>query len=132
MPRKHNKEIQPSMDQLTKDFQHGDMAAFREALNPLIRIYGISDLALDSDFNRISLWRYMKGEQDIKLTNFAAMMKALGIRVRFETDPKTTKMLRFLKLQRLHGLHERYMQFEKEMAEIEGTYERTSSDGAES
>lgn len=132
MQKKRNKEIKPSMDQLTEDFQHADMAAFRETLNPLIRIYGISDLALDSDFNRISLWRYMKGEQDIKLTSFAAMMKALGIRVRFETDPKTAKMLRFLKLQRMHGLHERYMQFEKEIAEIDETYERASLDGARS
>ena len=56
---------------LSKNFLKEDMSAFTENLSSLIRIYGISELAQDAGFNRISLWRYMKGEQDIKLATFA-------------------------------------------------------------
>ena len=101
---------------LSKNFLKEDMSAFTENLSSLIRIYGISELAQDAGFNRISLWRYMKGEPDIKLATFAKILKALGIRVTFESDAQLDKVLRFLRWQKRRISPEELEAFEQDMA----------------
>lgn len=102
------------LKQLSEDFCSENPAVFTETFSDLIRMYGIADLAREADFNRISLWRYMKGEQDLKLATFIKMLKVLGISVTFHADADTGKMLRFLKWQKKLRASEEYEQFEKE------------------
>lgn len=89
------------LKQLSKDFKKEDSSAFHETLTSLIRLYGVSELARDAHFNRISLWRFMRGEQDIKLATFMKILKVLGISVTFHSDSQTNKVLDFLKWKNL-------------------------------
>ena len=129
MTRQISQDTESSVNQLTKAFQNCDIEAFRETLGYLIRCYGIQDLAIDAGFNRISLWRYMNGGQDIKLSSFFSILKVLGIKLQFEAEPQQDRLSHFLKLQRRgKGLQDRYAQFAKEVAEAEQEASRKAGD----
>lgn len=91
------------LNRLTESFSQIDQKSFIQTLNALIRMYGITDLTKDSGINRISLWRYMRGEQDIKVTSFAKLMKTLGIVVHFEAGDDLRRAIHYLRWQKANN-----------------------------
>ena len=88
------------LKQLSKNFLTEDSESFRETFSELIRTYGIKDLARDTGFNRISLWRYMNGGQDIRLATFISILRVLGISVTFHADDADGRMVEYRRLQK--------------------------------
>lgn len=106
-----------SFKKLSEDFLSEDPAAFIKHMSYIIRYYGLSNLARNAGFNRISIWRWMNGKQDIKLSSFIKILRVLGFSVSFRPNASAARAMRFFLRWQEHQHILELIKREKEMAD---------------
>lgn len=74
---------------------------FMAGLGELMEAYGVMNLSKETGIDRVTLWRFMRGDRLPRLDTFQKILAALGIRVQFRLE------------NRMKGFHE-YVRWKKQ------------------
>lgn len=78
-------------EQLTKSFAEDDQTQFLAILTQLASAYGLMNLSRDTGINRVSIWKYLKGQTGIRTEALKKILKALGLQLKVTVSPQMTK-----------------------------------------
>ena len=81
---------------LNNTFRQGDTQAFMQALNELINAYGISQLAKQSDIDRVTLWRFIRGERIPRIDTLQKILENLGIKTQFSVEKSGKPLIDYI------------------------------------
>ncbi len=82
-------EIKPLSSKLSDAFASSDKAAFLQLLEDVVHAYGPSELSRNAGINRVTLYRYLKGQATLRLDTFEKILAQLGLTIKFvASSPK--------------------------------------------
>lgn len=81
---------------LNNTFRQGDTQAFMQTLNELINAYGISQLAKQSDIDRVTLWRFIRGERIPRIDTLQKILENLGIKTQFSVEKSGKPLIAYI------------------------------------
>ena len=71
---------------MTEAFSSAESADFMSSISELMKVYGIVNLSRDTGIDRITLWRFMRGDRLPRLDTLQKILTALGIKVQFSFE----------------------------------------------
>ena len=86
----------PIAQALNNTFRQGDTQAFMQTLNELINAYGISQLAKQSDIDRVTLWRFIRGERIPRIDTLQKILENLGIKTQFSVEKSGKPLIAYI------------------------------------
>ena len=90
----------PIAKALNNTFRQGDTQAFMQTLNELINAYGISQLAKQSDIDRVTLWRFIRGERIPRIDTLQKILENLGIKTQFSVEKSGKPLIDYINLKK--------------------------------
>ena len=91
-----NNSGHPIAQALNNTFRQGDTQAFMQTLNELINAYGISQLAKQSDIDRVTLWRFIRGERIPRIDTLQKILENLGIKTQFSVEKSGKPLIDYI------------------------------------
>ena len=91
-----NNSGHPIAQALNSTFRQGDTQAFMQTLNELINAYGISQLAKQSDIDRVTLWRFIRGERIPRIDTLQKILENLGIKTQFSVEKSGKPLIDYI------------------------------------
>ena len=91
-----NNSGHPIAQALNNTFRQGDTQAFMQTLNELINAYGISQLAKQSDIDRVTLWRFIRGERIPRIDTLQKILENLGIKTQFSVEKSGKPLIAYI------------------------------------
>ncbi len=81
---------------LNTHFKAGNIQAFMQIINKLISAYGVTHFSKISGIDRVTLWRFMKGDRLPRVDIFRKILEELGIQVQFSFDERMLKFVEYM------------------------------------
>ena len=76
-------EIKALSSRLSDAFASSDKEDFLQLLEEVVHAYGPSELSRNSGINRVTLYRYLKGQATLRLDTFEKILAQLGLTIKF-------------------------------------------------
>lgn len=80
---------------ITENFAKPGVSGFMSVLAELMDSYGVVNLAKETGIDRVTLWRFMRGDRLPRLDNLQKILDALGIKVQFSFDDRMKEFLEY-------------------------------------
>ncbi len=76
-------EIKALSSRLSDAFASSDKEDFLQLLEEVVHACGPSELSRNSGINRVTLYRYLKGQATLRLDTFEKILAQLGLTIKF-------------------------------------------------
>ena len=80
---------------MTEAFSSAESADFMSSISELMKVYGIVNLSRDTGIDRITLWRFMRGDRLPRLDTLQKILTALGIKVQFSFEGRMKNFIEY-------------------------------------
>lgn len=87
-----SKDIQKS---ITETFAQPEPSAFMAFIAELMESYGVMKLSKETGIDRVTLWRFMRGDRLPRLDTLQKILSVLGIKVQFSFEKRMQHFLEY-------------------------------------
>ena len=87
-----SKDIQST---ITKAFANPESKDFMSLIADLMESYGVMNLSKETGIDRVTLWRFMRGDRLPRLDTFQKILATLGIKVQFSFEDRMQNFLEY-------------------------------------
>lgn len=95
-PRTKQAEISRDIQKaITETFAQTEASAFMAFIAELIETYGVMNLSKETGIDRVTLWRFMRGDRLPRLDTFQKILSVLGIKVQFSFEKRMQHFLEY-------------------------------------
>lgn len=93
---------------ITETFARSEPTGFMTFISDLMESYGLKKLAMETGIDRVTLWRFMRGERLPRLDTLQKILTALGIKVHFTFEKRMENFVEYTywRKQKETGNHE--------------------------
>ena len=80
---------------ITETFAQPEPTGFMSSLAELMEAYGVMNLSKETGIDRVTLWRFMRGDRLPRLDTLQKILTALGIKVQFSFEGRMKNFLEY-------------------------------------
>ncbi len=80
---------------ITETFAQPEPTEFMAFIADLIESYGVMNLSKETGIDRVTLWRFMRGDRLPRLDTLQKILSTLGIKVQFSFDKRMQHFLEY-------------------------------------
>lgn len=80
---------------ITETFAQTEASAFMAFIAELMETYGVMNLSKETGIDRVTLWRFMRGDRLPRLDTFQKILSVLGIKVQFSFEKRMQHFLEY-------------------------------------
>ena len=80
---------------MTEAFSSAESADFMSSIAELMEAYGVTNLAKETGIDRVTLWRFMRGDRLPRLDTLQKILTALGIKVQFSFEGRMKNFIEY-------------------------------------
>ena len=88
-------KLRDIQESITETFAQSEPTDFMSSIAELMEAYGVMNLAKETGIDRVTLWRFMRGDRLPRLDTLQKILTALGIKVQFSFEGRMKNFIEY-------------------------------------
>ncbi len=80
---------------ITETFAQSETTGFMASIAELMEAYGVMNLSKETGIDRVTLWRFMRGDRLPRLDSLQKILTTLGIKVQFSFENRMKNFIEY-------------------------------------